>query len=213
MTKIVHFESKRLEHVFKKKEAKVEALRSAFRQAREEPNPDYQEDLNERRVKREADARKILEARNIPITDREIERMINSESFQRDHGTLQSDLPPTRLVYSEEKQERIRVLEQAKLDNKIEKNDFWENHEKAQLVIKEDRVDDFIREIKLDAVGSVNEEQGCLRFDVFQDIKTPNHIFLYEVYTNLSAFQYHVTTPHFKTVSYTHLTLPTNREV
>ena len=68
----------------------------------------------------------------------------------------------------------------------------------AQLVIKEDRVDDFIREIKLDAVGSVNEEQGCLRFDVFQDIKTPNHIFLYEVYTNLSAFEYHVTTPHFK---------------
>ena len=68
----------------------------------------------------------------------------------------------------------------------------------AQLVIKEDRVDDFIREIKLDAVGSVNEEQGCLRFDVFQDIKTPNHIFLYEVYSNLSAFEYHVTTPHFK---------------
>lgn len=39
MTKIVDFESKRQEHVFKKKEAKVEALRSAFRQAREEPNP------------------------------------------------------------------------------------------------------------------------------------------------------------------------------
>jgi len=38
MTKIVDFESKRQEHVFKKKEAKVEALRSAFRQAREEPN-------------------------------------------------------------------------------------------------------------------------------------------------------------------------------
>ena len=39
MTKIVDFESKRQEHVFKKKKAKVEALRSAFRQAREEPNP------------------------------------------------------------------------------------------------------------------------------------------------------------------------------
>ena len=67
----------------------------------------------------------------------------------------------------------------------------------AQLVIKDDRVDDFVREIKLDAIGSVNEEQGCLRFDVFQDIKTPNHIFLYEVYTNQSAFEYH-TTPHFR---------------
>ena len=39
MTKIVDFESKRQEHLLKKKEAKVEVLRSAFRQAREEPNP------------------------------------------------------------------------------------------------------------------------------------------------------------------------------
>ena len=68
----------------------------------------------------------------------------------------------------------------------------------AKLVIKEDKIDDFIRAITLDAVGSVNEEQGCLRFDVFQDKEKPNQIFLYEVYTNLSAFQYHTKTPHIK---------------
>ena len=39
----------------------------------------------------------------------------------------------------------------------------------AKLIIKEDKVDDFIEAITLDAIGSVNEEQGCLRFDVFRD--------------------------------------------
>ncbi|MDD9891349.1 MAG: hypothetical protein OXU66_15395 [Gammaproteobacteria bacterium] len=39
MTKIVDFESRRQEHLFKQKEAKVDALRKAFRQARGEPDP------------------------------------------------------------------------------------------------------------------------------------------------------------------------------
>ena len=68
----------------------------------------------------------------------------------------------------------------------------------AKLVIKKDNITNFIEAITLDAIDSVNEEQGCLRFDVFQDKKTQNQIFLYEVYTNLSAFQYHTKTPHIK---------------
>tara|TARA_B110000014_G_C19929011_1_gene480574 strand:+ start:493 stop:660 length:168 start_codon:yes stop_codon:yes gene_type:complete len=40
MTKILDFESKRQEHLFKQKEAKADALRKAFRQARGEPDPD-----------------------------------------------------------------------------------------------------------------------------------------------------------------------------
>jgi hypothetical protein len=40
MTKIVDFESKRQEQLFKQKEAKVDALRRAFREARGEPDPD-----------------------------------------------------------------------------------------------------------------------------------------------------------------------------
>ena len=36
MTKILDFDSKRQVHLFKKKEEKVDALRKAFRQAREE---------------------------------------------------------------------------------------------------------------------------------------------------------------------------------
>tara|TARA_B100001179_G_C18579074_1_gene399009 strand:+ start:850 stop:1545 length:696 start_codon:yes stop_codon:yes gene_type:complete len=68
----------------------------------------------------------------------------------------------------------------------------------AKLIIKEDKVDDFIEAITLDAIGSVNEEQGCLRFDVFQDKEKSNQLFLYEVYTNQSAFLYHTNTPHIK---------------
>ncbi len=68
----------------------------------------------------------------------------------------------------------------------------------AKLIIKEDKVDDFIEAITLDAIGSVNEEQGCLRFDVFRDKEKSNQLFLYEVYTNQSAFQYHTNTPHIK---------------
>jgi|TARA_B100001142_G_scaffold51180_1_gene48565 hypothetical protein len=40
MTKIVDFESKRKEQLFRQKEARVDALRKAFRQARGEPDPD-----------------------------------------------------------------------------------------------------------------------------------------------------------------------------
>lgn len=39
MTKIVDFESKRQEKLFKQKEAKVDALRKAFREARGELDP------------------------------------------------------------------------------------------------------------------------------------------------------------------------------
>ena len=40
MDNIVDFESKRLDHLQKKKEARVDALRRAFRTARGEPDPD-----------------------------------------------------------------------------------------------------------------------------------------------------------------------------
>ncbi|NKB34124.1 MAG: hypothetical protein GKR91_13610 [Pseudomonadales bacterium] len=39
MTKIVDFETRRQQQLFKQKEAKVDALKKAFRQARGEPEP------------------------------------------------------------------------------------------------------------------------------------------------------------------------------
>ena len=77
--------------------------------------------------------------------------------------------------------------------------------------IKPGHRDDFIEATRLDALGSVHNEPGCLRFDVYQTRKlvytdhaptTPvddsSLLWLYEVYANQEAFQYHTTTPHFK---------------
>ena len=67
----------------------------------------------------------------------------------------------------------------------------------APIQIKEGFKDRFIEEMILDARGSVNDEPGCLRFDVIQDTNDPNRIWLYEVYRDEAAFQAHTQAPHF----------------
>jgi len=64
--------------------------------------------------------------------------------------------------------------------------------------VKPERVDDFIAASKLDALGSVRNEPGCLRFDVYQNLEDPSELYLYEVYVNEAAFEYHTKTPHIK---------------
>jgi len=63
--------------------------------------------------------------------------------------------------------------------------------------IKSQFKDRFMAEMLDDARGSVRDEPGCLRFDVIQDEKEPNRIYLYEVYADRAAFEVHMTTPHF----------------
>ena len=67
----------------------------------------------------------------------------------------------------------------------------------APIQIKEGHKDEFIEAMLGDARGSVNDEPGCLRFDVIQDGADPNRIWLYEVYVDEAAFQAHTKTPHF----------------
>ena len=67
----------------------------------------------------------------------------------------------------------------------------------APLIIKEEFTDRFIEEITADAMGSMKNEPGCLRFDVIRDGDDPNRIWLYEVYVDEAAFQAHMETPHF----------------
>ena len=67
----------------------------------------------------------------------------------------------------------------------------------APLDIKQGHKERFIEELIEDARGSVNDEPGCLRFDVIQDASDPNRIWLYEVYTDEAAFQAHTQAPHF----------------
>ena len=66
----------------------------------------------------------------------------------------------------------------------------------APIQIKEGHKEEFMVAMLDDAHGSVNDEPGCLRFDVIQDAGDPNRIWLYEVYKDESAFQAHLQTPH-----------------
>lgn len=68
----------------------------------------------------------------------------------------------------------------------------------APKFVKEEHVDAFIESVSKDGVGSTHEEQGCLRFDVYQNVNDPTELYLYEVYANPDAFEYHKGTPHIK---------------
>jgi len=64
--------------------------------------------------------------------------------------------------------------------------------------IKEDRLDDFLRVIEADAIGSRTNENGkCFRFDVLRDSSQANKFHFYEVYENEEAVVAHKATPHF----------------
>jgi len=67
----------------------------------------------------------------------------------------------------------------------------------APIHVKAGYKDQFIKELIEDARGSVNDEPGCLRFDVIQVANDPNGIWLYEVYRDEAAFQAHTQAPHF----------------
>mmetsp|Transcript_21302 Transcript_21302/g.29306 ORF Transcript_21302/g.29306 Transcript_21302/m.29306 type:complete len:158 (+) Transcript_21302:44-517(+) len=69
----------------------------------------------------------------------------------------------------------------------------------VELEIKEEFVDEFLKVIEADAIGSCNNENGgCLRFDVLKKKSSSNRFTLYEVYTNADALAFHKTTPHYK---------------
>jgi len=87
--------------------------------------------------------------------------------------------------------------------NELSTNDAFFQKGSLQVIhapkhVKVEMVDNFIKEIVADAEASCDQEPGCLRFDVFQNIEDPGEIFLYEVYANPDAFQYHMGTPHIK---------------
>lgn len=55
----------------------------------------------------------------------------------------------------------------------------------------------YMEEMVGDALGSIRDEPGCLRFDVLVDNTDPNTIYLYEIYRDEAAFQEHLKAPHF----------------
>ena len=65
------------------------------------------------------------------------------------------------------------------------------------IQIKPEHRDAFMEAMLGDAQGSVENEPGCLRFDVIQDLTDPNRIHLYEVYRDDAAIEAHRQAPHY----------------
>jgi len=63
--------------------------------------------------------------------------------------------------------------------------------------IKPEQRGRFLEAIEANAVASVRDEPGCLRFDVVRDNDDPDHYLFYEVYRDEEAFQAHRGTDHF----------------
>ena len=58
----------------------------------------------------------------------------------------------------------------------------------VRLKVKKENIDDFIKESIKDAVGSVDIEPGCRRFDIIQDQTDPTLFAFCEVYDDEEAF-------------------------
>ncbi len=67
----------------------------------------------------------------------------------------------------------------------------------ATIHIKPEHREEYIKALLDDARGSVKNEDNCLLFNVIQDETDPNCLYLYEVYRDVKAFEYHTQTPHF----------------
>ena len=66
----------------------------------------------------------------------------------------------------------------------------------AEFVVKEGLMDTFLTHAFDDARHSVDEEPGCLQFDVLRAPEVPNGVLFYEVYSTKEAFDEHLATPH-----------------
>jgi len=64
-------------------------------------------------------------------------------------------------------------------------------------IVKSDQVDAFIEISIATGKSSLEEEPGCIRYDVLRDRSNPNVIFFYEIYADKAAFDRHVSTAHY----------------
>jgi quinol monooxygenase YgiN len=67
------------------------------------------------------------------------------------------------------------------------------------VVIKADRVDDFLAVMKTDALGSRDPrlDPGCARFDLLRDRAESNKFYFYEVFVDDAHAAFHKTTSHY----------------
>ena len=65
------------------------------------------------------------------------------------------------------------------------------------FTIKSNHLDEFLPAMLENAKTSMEQEEGCHHFDVCFDPEDPDVIFLYELYTDKSAFNSHLASTHF----------------
>lgn len=68
----------------------------------------------------------------------------------------------------------------------------------VQLDVQPDRLDEFATAIHTNARASLNDEAGCVRFDVQRDTTNPHRFYFYEIYVDQDAFEVaHRSAPHY----------------
>jgi autoinducer 2-degrading protein len=68
----------------------------------------------------------------------------------------------------------------------------------VNLTVKPDRIDEFLDGIHINALATLHDEPGCLRFDVHRSTERPDQFVLYEIYTDEDAFfTAHRQAPHY----------------
>jgi len=68
----------------------------------------------------------------------------------------------------------------------------------VEFVIRKEHIDEFQKAMSENAATSLGHEPDCLVFDVCQDLKRPERIFLYEVYRSQVDFDVHLKSEHFQ---------------
>ena len=63
--------------------------------------------------------------------------------------------------------------------------------------IENEYLDQFRSRVLQQAKDSLNNEEKCFTFDVSFDEKNTNKVFLYEIYKDKNAFDYHLKSDHY----------------
>lgn len=68
----------------------------------------------------------------------------------------------------------------------------------VSLQIHENRIPAFLAALSENRRGALQDEPGCLQFDIGRDVDHPDVFHLYEVYRDDTALEEHRSAPHFE---------------
>ena len=70
----------------------------------------------------------------------------------------------------------------------------------AKLTVKQDKIDSFLALAKKLAAETRKSDAGCLRYELFQDVKEPGTLTFIEEWGNQAALDAHKAAGHFKEI-------------